>query len=185
MDDPGIKEEIWLALRQKWDRLVAEGHAVKVEFNILTDPQDEATALAIDVAQNIDGEWIVQTVQKQVQEGYSVVGIEGMVLDQLLSLAKEIVASVTIPITGCETHDEELHLFMKRISSETSEIHGYVITKNGEKIGVRTNYRHYYVINEILEQTSKAMKEEYAEIQLHRDKEDPGRIYYRFVQVDR
>jgi hypothetical protein len=91
------------------------------------------------------------------------------------------VNSVTETITSRETYDDEMHLFMKRISRETSEIYGYVISKTGEKIGVRPNYQHYYVINEILEQISKIMKEKYAEIQLHRNKDDFGRLYFRFI----
>jgi hypothetical protein len=183
MNNPGIKEEIWLALRKKWDGLVADGHKLKVEFNILTGPADPQT-LAIDVAQNIDGEWFVQTVQRQVKEAHQMLGIEGMELDQLINLTDRVVDSVTEPITGRKTYDDEMHIFMKRISPETSEIHGHVISKKGEKIGIRASYRHYYVINEILEQISRIMKEEYTEIQLHRNKDDNGRIYYRFVHAE-
>ena len=109
------------------------------------------------------------------------IGIEGLILNQLINLAGQVVDSITEPITRRETYDDEIHLFMKHISPETSEIYGYVISKTGEKIGVRPNYQHYYVLNEILEQISKIMKEEYAEIQLHRNKDDFGRIYFRFV----
>jgi len=183
MNNPGIKEEIWLALRQKWDKLVADGHTLQVEFNILTDPKD-TQGYAIDVAQNIDGEWFVQTVQRQAREAYPVLGMEGMDLDQLLALADQVVGSITEPITGRKTYDDELHIFMKRISPETSEIHGYIISKEDEKIGIRASHQHYYVINEILEQISQTMKEEYAEIQLHRNKDDNGRLYYRFVHAE-
>jgi hypothetical protein len=181
MNNPGLKEEIWTDLRQKWAGLVAEGHSLKVEFNILKDPKDETRDLAIDVAQNIDGEWVVQTVQRQARGAYAVIGIEGLMLDQLINLAGHVVDSITEPLTSREAYDDEMHLFMKSISPETSEIYGHVISKTGEKMGVRANYQHYYVLNEILEQISKIMKEEYAEIQLHRNKDDFGRIYFRFV----
>ena len=181
MNNPGLKEEIWTDLRQKWAGLVAKGHTVKVEFNILKDPKDETRDLAIDVAQNIDGEWVVQTVQRQARGAYAVIGIEGLMLDQLINLAGHVVGFVTEPITGRETYDDEIHLFMKSISTETSEVYGHVISKTGKKMGVRANYQHYYVLNEILEQTSKIMKEEYSEIQLHRNKDDFGRLYFRFV----
>src|SRR4030066_2115819 len=91
--------EIWTTLRQKWATLSAEGHTVKVEFNILKDPKDETRDLAIDVAQYIDGEWVVQTVQRQAQEAYAVMGIEGLMLDQLINLAGHVVGFVTEPIT--------------------------------------------------------------------------------------
>jgi len=184
MNNPGLNEELWNALRKKWAALVAEGHTLKIEFNILNDPANASKALAIDVAQNIDGEWVVQTVQRQMQEAYTLLEIDGKGLDQLVSIAAHVVNSVTEPITKQEADDAEIHIIMKRISPETSEIHGHVISKTGEKIGIRANYRHYYVINEISEQISKIMKEEYTEIQLHRNKDDLGRIYFRFVPAN-
>ena len=48
-----------------------------------------------------------------------------------------------------------MHLFLKWVSPASAEVHGYVLSKNGEKISLRTNYQHYYVLNEILEQTSQ------------------------------
>lgn len=178
-----MNTEIWTALRQKWARLDAEGHNVKVEFNILKDPKDETKDLAIDVSQNIDGEWVVQTVQRQAQEAYPVIGIEGLVLDELINLAGQVVNSVTQPITGQATYDDEMHLFMKRISPETSEIYGHVISKTGEKVGIRTNCQHYYVLNEILEQTSTIRQEEYAGLEVHRNRGDDGRIFFHFISV--
>jgi hypothetical protein len=181
MSNPGIKEEIWLALNQKWDRLVADGHPVKVEFKVIKDAGDKSRVLAIDVAQNIDNQWYVQTIQRKVREAYPVIGIEGVTLDQLINLAGRVIGSIIEPITGSGTYDDEMHLFMKYISPETAEIHGHVVSKKGEKVGIRVNYRQYYVLNEILEQISAIMKEKYAEIQVHRDKDDNGKIYFRFV----
>ena len=113
------------------------------------------------MAQNINGEWVVQTVQFQAREAYPVIGIEGLSLDQLVNLAAHVMNSVTVPITGEETNDDEMQLVMKYISPETGEMYGHVTSKAGERIGIRTNYQHYYVINEILEQKSKIMKKEY------------------------
>jgi hypothetical protein len=181
MNNPGIQQEIWTTLRQKWSTLVAEGHSLKVEFNLLKDPTNESRILAIDVVQNIDGEWHVQTVQSKKQEAYATIGIEKSNLDQLINVASRIVNSVTKPVTGRETYDDEMHVFMKLISPETAEIYGYIISKTGEKIGIRSSYQHYYILNEILEQISGIMKEKYTEIQLHRNKDDLGRIYFRFL----
>src|SRR5687767_11843492 len=181
MNHPEMNKEIWTALRQKWAKLDAAGHSVKVEFNVLKDPKDEARDLAIDVAQNIDGEWVVQTVQRQPREAYPVVGIDGLSLDQLTDLASQVVNSITEPIIVMGTSDDEMHLFMKRISAETSEVYGYIISKTGQKIGIRSNYQHYYVLNEILEQKAKVMQEEYSELQVHRNKGDHSKIHFRFV----
>ena len=182
MNNPGIKEDMWTILNQKWGRLISEGHTVNVEFKLLQGP-DQSKTLAIDVVQNIDGEWVVQTVQHQAQEAYPAIGIEGFGLDQLINIASRVVDSVTEPITGHKTYDDEMHIYMKRISPETSELYGHIISEKGERIAIRSDYRHYYVINEMLEQISKIMREEYAEIQLHRNKDDQGRIYYRFVHA--
>lgn len=111
MNNPGIKEDIWIVLNQKWDQLTSEGHTVKVEFKILQS-SDRSKTLAIDVAQNIDGEWVVQTDQHQAQEAYPAIGIEGFGLDQLINTASRVVNSVTEPITGHKTYDE-MHIYMK------------------------------------------------------------------------
>lgn len=183
MNNPGIREEIWLALRQKWADLTSDGHKVEVEFKLIQDPKDRSKTLAIDVAQNIDNEWLVQTVQHKAGEAYKAVGIEGFDLNPLLYTVGQVVNSLTEPITGHGTVDDEMHVFMKRISPESAEVYGHIISKSGEKIGVRANYRHYYVINALLEEVSRIMKEEYSEIQLHRQKGDNGRLYFRFVPV--
>jgi hypothetical protein len=178
MNKPLVNTEIWTSLRKKWASLE---NISKVEFNVLRDPEDSSKELAIDVAQNINDEWIVQTVQFQAQEAYPVIGIEGLSLDQLVNLAAQVMNSVTVPITGEETYDDEIHLVMKYISPETGEIYGYVISKAGERIGIRANYQHYYVINKILEQTSKIKKKEYSEVHIHRKKNDSGRLHFQFI----
>ena len=38
MNNPGLNEEIWYALNQKWKRLTNDGHVVKVEFDSLINP---------------------------------------------------------------------------------------------------------------------------------------------------
>jgi hypothetical protein len=181
MNNPGVQEELWVALRQKWAGLVSQGHKVEVEFKLIQDPNDKSKTLAIDVAQNIDNEWHVQTVQHKAGEAHEAVGIQGFTLNPLLYTVGQVVNSLTEPITGHGTVSDEMHVFMKRISPESAEIYGHIISKSGEKIGVRSNYRHYYVFNALLEEISKIMKDEYSGIQLHRQKDDDGRIYFRFV----
>ena len=177
MDTQQYNTELWTALREKWVQLDAEGHKIKVDFNILKDPQDEKKDLAIDVAQNIDGEWVVQTVQQQPREAYPVLGIEGLGTAELLALARGLVGSLTETIPGTEA--EETHLVMKRIAPESAEISGYVVSKTGEKVSLRTNYQHYYVLNEILEQTSYSRQKRYSELQVHRNQGDE--ITFRVV----
>ena len=178
MNTPHVRTEIWTALRKKWASLE---NISKVEFKVVRDPEDSSRELAIDVAQNINGEWVVQTVQFQAREAYPIIGIEGLSLDQLVSLATQVMISVTVPITGEETYDDEMHLVMKYISPETGEMYGHVISKAGKRIGIRANYQHYYVINEILEQKSKIMKKEYSEVHIHRKKNDSGRLHFQYI----
>jgi hypothetical protein len=183
MNNPGLKEEIWHALNQKWKRLVNDGHVVKVEFNILLNPI-ENEPLAIDVVQSIDHEWIVQTVQRQAGEAYQFLKIDNIGLDQLLGMLKQAVNSVSDPVTNHKTKvNEEMHIYMKRISPETSEVYGHVIVNNGEKIAIRTNYQHYYLLEAMLERTTNIMREDYSEIQLHRSRDNYGNVNYKFVPV--
>ena len=183
MNNPGIRDEIWSALREKWAALDKDGHVLRVDFNILKAHEADAEVLAIDVAQNIDGAWHVQTVQHKAREGYASMGIDGLGLDSLIYITSQAVNSVTEPVIGKKSFDDEMHLFMKRISLDSSEITGYVVSAKGEKISVRANYHHYYLMNEILEQITGILKEQYSEIQLHRNKNDYGRIYFGFVHA--
>lgn len=170
MSNPGFNTAIWTDLRQKWVKLDAEGHHVKVDFNVLKDPQDSKKDLAMDVAQNIDGEWIVQTVQQHPGEARSILGIEGVELSQLIEVAEHVINSVIEPILGQESNNTELHLLMKRFGPDTSEISCHLISESGERISIRTNYQQYYLLNEILEQTSNIKQEQYSELQVHRNK---------------
>jgi hypothetical protein len=180
MNNTEMNKEIWTSLRQKWDRLAAGGHALKVEFNVLKDPHDNTRDLAIDVVQNIDGGWVVQTVQRQPKEAYTVLGIAGLGLDQLIGLAGQAVTSVTERVNGQPTYDDEMHLFMKRISPEASEISGHIVSGTGQKVAVRANYQHYYILNAILEEISGITREEFAGLELHRDQGD-RKVYFRFL----
>lgn len=175
MNKTQFNTEIWTALREKWLKLDAEGHAVKINFNILKDPNAASEDLAIDVAQNINGEWLVQTVQRQTGEARRLLGIEGLEPIQLIALARQLINSLT------DQETDELHLFLKRISPESSEIHGHVMSKTGEKISLRTNYQHYYVLNELLEQTAQARQKQYSELQVHRSRAAQGKISFQII----
>jgi hypothetical protein len=177
MNKAHFNTKIWTDLRQKWLKLDAEGHTLKVDFNIMKDPEDASQDLAMDVAQNIDGEWLVQTVQRQAGEARRLLGLEGLEPGQLIMLARQLISSLA------DEGTDELHLFLKRISPETSEIHGHVVSLTGEKIGLRTNYQHYYVLNELLEQTARARQKQYSELRVHRSKADSGKIFFEVVPI--
>ena len=176
MNNPDNQKDIWHSLREKWFTLVTKGHSLKVEFNVLRDPINKSRVLAIDVSQNIDGEWHVQTIQHEAYEAYPTLGIHERNLDQLINILGTKIYSVI----NRET-DDEFHLIMKRISPESGEMYGYIISNTCQKIGIRPNYQYYYVLNEILEQTARLRKEKYTEVHMRRSKDDFGRIYFRFV----
>ncbi len=163
-----MKEEIWTALREKWTQLDAEGHTVKVDFQLLNDPANKTNVLAIDAAQNIDGEWFVQTEQRQPKEAYPLLRIEGLELEQLTELAAQAINSLVQLVIGEGASEDEMHLFLKWVSPASAEVHGYVLSKNGERISLRTNYQHYSLLNEILEQTSQLRGERYAGLEAYR-----------------
>ena len=176
MNNPDSQKDIWHSLCEKWSALVTKGHSLKVEFNVLRDPINKSRVLAVDVAQNIDGEWHVQTIQHKAYEAYPTLGIHECNLDQLINILGTKIHSVIDRET-----DDELHLIMKHISPESGEIYGYIISNTGQKIGIRPNYQYYYVLNEILEQTARSRKEKYTEVHVHKNKDDLGRIYFRFL----
>ena len=178
-NNPGLQDEIWTALRQKWTRWDAEGHTIKVDFQLLNDPANATKVLAIDVAQKVDGEWVVQTVQRQPKEAYGLLRIEGLNLEQLRELATQTINSLVGLAAGEEASKEEVHLFLKWISPASAEVHGYVLSKSGEKISLRTNYQHYYVLNEILEQTSQLHGERYSGLEAYRNADQS--LSFRFL----
>ena len=99
MNNPGIDLEIWKQLREKWARLDARGDRIKVDFNLLADPQDEKNILAIDVIQHInDREIVVETVQHIPGEAYGVLGIAELSIERL----KEVLKSGGINVSPLE-----------------------------------------------------------------------------------
>ncbi len=99
-------------------------------------------------------------------------------------MLRQAANSVSDPITNHKIQtNEEMHIYMKRISPETSEVYGHVIVNNRRKIAIRTNYQHYYLLEAVVEIMTKILGEEYSEIQLHRTRDDYGKASYKFVPV--
>src|SRR5436190_1107755 len=90
MNNPGMDLEIWKQLRKKWADLDGSGHKIKVDFKLIADPKNEKNILAIDVIQNIDKKLVTETVQRNIGEGYAVLGIAGLSMERLVEVYKEM-----------------------------------------------------------------------------------------------
>jgi len=155
MNNPGIDLKIWEQLRQKWDVLNAGGHKVKVEFKLITDPNDEKKVLLIDVIQNIDNEMVTETVQKSSREAYPVLGLDGLSMESLVAAYKEKMKKLHRQAGG--KRDSTLVVTMSPSSATSGEVIATLEEKDSNaKNSVLVNYIHYYILN--------AMREKMVEI---------------------
>src|SRR5512141_3054078 len=90
MNNPGIDLEIWKQLNKKWADLEAGGHTLKIDFKLISDPNNENNILAIDVIQNIDKKIVLETVQRIAGEAYAILGIAGLSMERLVEAYKEM-----------------------------------------------------------------------------------------------
>ena len=166
-NNPGLQDEIWTALREKWTPRDAEGHTIKVDFQLLNDPANATNVLAIDVAQKVDGEWVVQTGAAPTQRGLWPAAdrrAEPGAIDSNLPHRRSIPSLGSGWRGGVQRGSAS---FPEMDFPGEREVHGYVLSKSGEKIILRTNYQHYYVLNEILEQTSQLHGERYSGLEAY------------------
>jgi hypothetical protein len=90
MNNPGIELEIWKQLKAKWAELDAKGHKLKIEFKLITEPDDKSKVLVIDVIQHIDNETVTETVQRKAGEAYAILDIAGLSMERLIGIYKDM-----------------------------------------------------------------------------------------------
>jgi hypothetical protein len=149
MNNPGINLEIWKQLRKKWSDLDASGHNLKIDFELIADPNDEKKILAIDVIQNINDELIVETVQRKAGEAYATLGIAGLSTERLVEVYKEMMKQL-----HRQTKQKAMDLIvtMSPSSPTSGEIKGFLEERDSDtKSSVLVNYRHYYVLTALRE----------------------------------
>jgi len=149
MNNPGIDLEIWKQLRKKWSDLDADGHRLKIDFKLIAHPNDENNVLAIDVFQNINDGLITETVQRNAGEGYTPLGIDGLSMERLVEVCKEMMRQL---YGQTKQQDMDLIVTMAPSSPASGETRGYAQKSNSDvKSSVLVNYQHYYVLNALRE----------------------------------
>jgi hypothetical protein len=156
MNNPGIDMEIWNQLKEKWAALDAKGYRIKVDFNLLADPQDEKNILAIDVVQHInDREIVVETVQHIPGEAYGVLGIAELSIERL----KEVLQGMMQDLyqqTRPKGFEMDLSLTMSPHSAASGEVEALLVHPDAPvQSWVPVNYRYYYVLNALREKMAE------------------------------
>lgn len=149
MNNPGIELETWERLRKQWAGLQSAGHKLGIEFRLIADPKDENNILAIDVVQQIDGDFVTETVQHTAGEAYAALGIAGASMETLVEAYKRILRNLQTQAVETEL---DLVVTMSPVSVASGEIRGYAGKENSDvRSSLPVNYRHYYVLNALRE----------------------------------
>lgn len=149
MNNPGIDLALWERLRSKWAQLQMAGHILEIEFRLIASPEDTENILTIDVIQKIDNSVIVETVEKEKDEVYTILGIKGFSLEDIFQKYKEIMRQLHRQTV---LQESTLVITMSPTSLKSGEIGGLVeIRDSGTKTAVATNYQHYYILNALRE----------------------------------
>ena len=149
MNNPGIDLENWERLRKRWSELESSGHKLNINFSLITASENDKNALAIDVIQKINDETITETVQRNSGEAYVILGIQGLSMEELVSVYKNKMRQLER-----ETNPKEMDLVvtLSPTSSTSGEIKGYVGKEDSDmKRSVPVNYQHYYLLTALRE----------------------------------
>ena len=154
MNNPGMDLEIWKQLREKWTKLDAQGHKIRVDFQLIAHPTEKNNILAIDVVQHIDGKPVTETVQRIAGEAYPLLGITGLSIKRLKEVFKEMMQEL---YQQAKYKDMDLTLTMSPTSPASGEVKGIFAMSNAPVQGsIVVNYRHYYVLNALREKMIEA-----------------------------
>jgi hypothetical protein len=141
--------ELWERLRKKWAELEASGNKLKINFQLISDANDEKNILAIDVIQNVNNEIIIETVQRNAGEAYTPLGIAGLSIEGLVEVYKKVLEQLH---RQSEQRDMDLIVTMTPSSIISGEIKGYFKKPDADlENSVLVDYRHYYILNAIRE----------------------------------
>jgi len=161
-NNPGMDMEIWKQLRKKWTDLDANGHKVKVDFQLIADPNDKKRVIAINVVQHIDGEPVIETVQRNAGEAYLLLGIAGLSMEGLISVYKKIMQELH---SQANQREANLIVTMSPNSPTSGEVRGYLLKPNAsEKTNIQLHYRHYYVLNALREKMIEVLGERWSQV---------------------
>lgn len=162
MNNPGMDIEIWKQLNRKWDELDSKGHQLKVEFKLITSPDDTDRTMMIDVIQRIDDEIVVDTVQHKVGEAYEALGLVGLSMERLVQVYKDILKNIH---NQAKQYKSDLIITMSPTSHTSGEVQGYLQSHDEPvKQAVDTNYKHYYVLNALREKMIEQLGEDWKQV---------------------
>jgi len=149
MNNPGINLEIWERLRKKWTELEASGNKLKIDFQLISDANEEGNILAIDVIQNVNNEIITETVQRNAGEAYAALGIAELSVEQLIEVYKKVLEQLH---RQSKQRDMDLIVTMTPSSATSGEIKGcFKKPDSDSEKSALVDYRHYYLLNAIRE----------------------------------
>jgi hypothetical protein len=149
-------------LRQKWTDLDAQGHSLKVDFQLVAHPTEKDTILAIDVVQHIDGKPVTETVQRKAGEAYEVLGISGLSMEQLADVYKGMLQQLH---SQAELKDMGVSVTMRPTSPASGEVSGQLLIPDSpEQSPVPVNYQHYYLLNALRDRMIETLGECWSEV---------------------
>ena len=145
MNNPGIDIAVWDRLKKKWAELDSSGHKVEIEFKLIVTDKNEDKAIAIDVVQKIDDEFITETVQREVGEANDYLGIACLSKERILEICKQEMQKLLIQKNKPFAH---LYVTMTPKTSISGEVKAYLEEREeNKKSSVQVNYQHYYLLN--------------------------------------
>ena len=145
--------EIWKQLRKKWTDLDAAGHKIKVDFNLIADPNDEKNIMIIDVIQHIDDKPVTETVQRKAGEADASLGIDGLSMERLVQVFKGMMKQL---YQQAQYKDMELSVSMSPTSSTSGEVQAVLAMDAPVQSYLLVNYRYYYVLSALREKMIEA-----------------------------
>lgn len=170
--NPGIEKDIWEDLNQKWRNLKDKGHNIEVDFQLITDPDDASSVLAIEVQQKIDSERVMLVVQNKVGEAHSTLGIKNMSIEKLMDIFEKQNQYQRI-------HGSSITTAVKFIDQKTGEIRkNDAPHKNERGTNLQPSYNDYYLLDAIREETERLVGESITEIQVIENSSNGAIRYY-------
>jgi hypothetical protein len=163
MNNPGMDFEIWKQLRAKWTELDAQGHKIKVDFQLVGHPMEKNNVLAIDVIQHIDGKPIIETVQRTAGEAYAALGIAGLSMERLVEVYKGMLKQLH---SQANMSNIKLNITMKITSPTSGELTG-ILTKPDvtAQTPVKLNYQHYYLLKALRDKMVETTGDEWSKVE--------------------
>jgi hypothetical protein len=162
MNNPGIDVEIWNQLKKKWTDLDAKGHKLKIEFKLISDPEDKTKTVVIDVIQHIDGEIVTETVQRSAGEGYTAMGIAELSMERLVAVYKDMIKQLH---RQANQRDMDLIVTMSPTSTTSGEVRANLKRPDDPaQNSVMVNYPHYYVLNALRDKMIEVLGDAWTQV---------------------